>query len=328
MARRREATPMWIGIDVAKRAIDVARGPGGQLERVERALEPLQQWARTIPRQARVVLEATGGLERIVTTVLRARSIAVCVLNPRQVRDGSRRRRANWRRPTGWMRGCSRIRGALGPRVTVAQATDVDALRALLDRRRQLVETRTAEKNRRHTAPEAVIGSIDDHIAWLDEQIERLDRTIEEAATACTALAEPLERLRAIPGVGRVVGLTVLTHLPEIGTLDRKTDRGLRRARPVCLRERPAAGSARDLGRARRCPGHALSRGAVRRALECAATGFLRALGRPRKVQESRARRRRPQAADRHQRHDARPASMATGGRRRTQLLLVLSART
>jgi transposase len=222
MARRREATPVWVGIDVAKRMIDVARGPAGELERVERALGPLQQWAQTIPRQARVVLEATGGLERVVTTVLRARGIPVCVVNPRQVRD--------FAKATGQLAKTDRLDArvlahfgaALAPRVTVAQATDVDALRALLDRRRQLVETRTAEKNRRHTAPEAVIGSIDDHIAWLDEQIDRLDRAIEDAATACATLAEPLERLRAIPGVGRVVGLTVLTHLPELGTLDRK----------------------------------------------------------------------------------------------------------
>jgi hypothetical protein len=36
--------------------------------------------------------------------------------------------------------------------------------------------TASRRENRRHTAPEAVIGSIDDHIAWLDEQTERLDR--------------------------------------------------------------------------------------------------------------------------------------------------------
>src|SRR5262245_48373338 len=73
-----------------------------------------------------------------------------------------------------------------------------------------------------HTAPAAVRGSIDDHIAWLDKQIERLDHAIAAAATACTVLTEPLGRLQAIPGVGRVVGLTLLTHLPELGTLDRK----------------------------------------------------------------------------------------------------------
>src|SRR5262245_4262767 len=81
MARRREATPIWIGIDVAKQSIDVAHGLAGDLERVERALEPLPRWARTLPKEARVVVEATGGLERIVTTVLRARAIAVCVVN-------------------------------------------------------------------------------------------------------------------------------------------------------------------------------------------------------------------------------------------------------
>jgi transposase len=222
MARRREATPVWIGIDVAKQAIDVARGSAGPLQHIERALGPLQQWAQTIPKQARVVLEATGGLERVVTTVLRARGIGVCVVNPRQVRD--------FAKATGQLAKTDRLDArvlahfgaALLPRVTLARASDVDALRALLDRRRQLVETRTAEKNRRHTAPAAVIGSIDDHIAWLDQQIERLDQAIEAAATACRALAEPLGRLQAIPGVGRIVGLTVLTHLPELGTLDRK----------------------------------------------------------------------------------------------------------
>jgi transposase len=222
MVKRRAVTPMWVGIDVAKRMIDVARGVDGELERVERAVGPLQHWARTLPRHARVVLEATGGLERLVTTVLRAQGIVVCVVNPRQVRD--------FAKATGQLAKTDRLDArvlahfgaALVPRETVVQAVDVDALRALLDRRRQLVETRTAEKNRRHTAPEAVLGSIDEHITWLDEQIAQLDHAIEGAVTACATLAEPLSRLQAIPGVGRVVALTLVTHLPELGTLDRK----------------------------------------------------------------------------------------------------------
>jgi hypothetical protein len=51
-------------------------------------------------------------------------------------------------------------------------------------------------------------------------------------------LAKPLGRAQAIPGVGRVVGLTLLTHLPELGTLDRKPDYRVGRAAPVCVRER------------------------------------------------------------------------------------------
>jgi transposase len=222
MARRREVAAVWVGVDVAKGMIDVARGPDGQLERVERALGPLHAWARTLPSHARVVLEATGGLERMVTTVLRARGLAVCVVNPRQVRD--------FAKATGQLAKTDRLDArvlahfgaALTPRETVAKALDAEALRALIDRRRQLVETRTGEKNRRHTASEAVVGSIDDHIAWLDHEIEQLDQAIEGAAMACSALGEPLARLQTIPGVGRVVALTLVTHLPELGTLDRK----------------------------------------------------------------------------------------------------------
>lgn len=222
MAGRREVVAVWVGVDVAKGMIDVARGPEGQLERVERAIGPLQAWARTLPAHARVVVEATGGLERLVTTVLQARGLAVSVVNPRQVRD--------FAKATGQLAKTDRLDArvlahfgaALAPRVTAAKAIDAEGLRALIDRRRQLVETRTAEKNRRHTAPEAVLGSIDEHIAWLDHEIEQLDHAIEAAATACGALAEPLARLPAIPGVGRVVALTLVTHLPELGTLDRK----------------------------------------------------------------------------------------------------------
>jgi transposase len=222
MAQRRGHDPVWVGIDVAKQVIDVARSPTGPVERLERKAEPLAAWARTLPCQARVVLEATGGLEQLVTRVLRARGLAVSVVNPRQVRD--------FAKATGQLAKTDRLDArvlahfgvALTPRVTVAQAVDQETLQVLLDRRRQLVEARSAEKNRRHTAPEAVLGSIDEHLAWLDKQLAELDRAIDEAATACTALAEPLRHLQAIPGVGRVVALTLLTHLPELGTLDRK----------------------------------------------------------------------------------------------------------
>jgi len=223
MAGTQCEAPIWIGIDVAKDMIDVAVGrDDGPLQRVRRVPAALRCWARTLPRRARAVLEATGGLERVVAEVLRAHGIAVSIVNPRQVRD--------FAKATGQLAKTDRLDArvlapygaALEPRVTAAKAVEVDAMRALLDRRRQLIEVRTAEKNRRHGAPEAVVDSIDAHIEWLDEQIAELDRAIEEATARCAVLTESSDRLRAIPGVGRVVALTVLTHLPELGTLDRK----------------------------------------------------------------------------------------------------------
>jgi transposase len=212
----------WVGVDVAKLMIDVATGSCGPVERIERTEATLQRWAQTLAAGTRVVVEATGGYERAVVEALAERGIAACVVNPRQVRD--------FAKATGRLAKTDRLDArvlahfgeALAPRVTALKAVEVDALRVLLDRRRQLVEARTAEKNRRKMAPASVIGSIDDHIEWLDRQIDRLDREIERQVTECATLAERVGRLEGVPGVGRIVAVTLLTHLPELGRVGRK----------------------------------------------------------------------------------------------------------
>jgi transposase len=217
----RERSIEWIGVDVAKDAIDVATGTG-LVVRVLRTAERLRDWAATLPRTARVVLEATGGYEQLVATAVRGRGVAVSIVNARQVRD--------FAKATGQLAKTDRIDArvlahfgaALQPRITVARSEEAQALRALLDRRRQLVDARTAEKNRRKQAPEAIIGSIDDHIEWLDQQIDVIDRAIADTVQARAALRVAVARLQTAPGVGRIVATTLLTHLPELGTLDRK----------------------------------------------------------------------------------------------------------
>src|SRR4249920_1232324 len=135
MGGRRE---LWIGVDVSKDVIDVAVGEAAVV-RVARTVERVAEWAMGVPRHARVVLEATGGYEQLVATALRARGIAVSIVNPRQVRD--------FAKATGQLAKTDRIDArvlaqfgaAVRPRVTVALAKDAQTVRALLDRRRQLV---------------------------------------------------------------------------------------------------------------------------------------------------------------------------------------------
>lgn len=252
---------VWLGIDVAKAMIDVAWGARGRLERVARIPEALQRWAQTVPATAVAVLESTGGYERAVAAVLRERGVAVCIVNPRQVRDFAKATGQLAKTDRLDARVLARFGDALRPRTTPIRAVDAEALRALVDRRRQLVEARTSEKNRRKTAPATVVGSIDDHIEWLDRQIERLDREIAAHVAARAALAAQVERLTTAPGVGPIVAVTLLTHLPELGTIDRKRIAALAGLAPF----------ARDSGRAR---GHRViwgGRGDVRAMLYVAA---------------------------------------------------------
>ena len=82
----------YVGIDVAKDRVDVAVRPGGDIWSVdydERGMGELVSCLQTAAPAA-VLLEATGGLEMPLVSVLAAAALPVVVVNPRQVRDFAR----------------------------------------------------------------------------------------------------------------------------------------------------------------------------------------------------------------------------------------------
>ena len=84
--------PCFGGIDVAKAQLDIALRPSGERWSVPHdtngataLVERMQTLQPTL-----IVLEATGGLERLVTSALATAGLPVVVVNPRQVRDVAR----------------------------------------------------------------------------------------------------------------------------------------------------------------------------------------------------------------------------------------------
>ena len=89
---------VFVGIDVAKRHLDLAVLPSGEHWRqayTEAGLQALV--ARLRPLQPTlIVLEATGGLELLVVGALAAAGLPVVAINPRQAREATRARRYAW----------------------------------------------------------------------------------------------------------------------------------------------------------------------------------------------------------------------------------------
>jgi transposase len=56
------------------------------------------------------------------------------------------------------------------------------------------------------------------HDRWLEKQISRADRDLEEAIGASPAWRENEALPRSVPGVGPVLARTLLAELPELGT--------------------------------------------------------------------------------------------------------------
>jgi len=111
---------------------------------------------------------------------------------------------------------------AMKPEPRPRPTKETEAIKDLVTRRRQVVDMLTAEKNRLHTAPKGVRPLIKKHIRWLEDQCEELDGQLAEEIAQQANWQEKDVLLRSVKGVGPVVSLTLLTSLPELGTLDRK----------------------------------------------------------------------------------------------------------
>lgn len=213
----------WIGIDVAKAWLDVADTTQEAVQHVandEAGIAALvADLAARAPRL--VVLEATGGHERAITAALAAAEIPVAVVNPRQVRD--------FAKATGQLAKSdaldARLLALFAQRVQppVRPLPDATArdLAALLARRRQLVEMRTAELNRRSSLTPRLRRGLDAHVTWLSQQLAEVDRELDQTLRDSPLWREKQELLRSIPGIGPVVARTLLGDLPELGTLTR-----------------------------------------------------------------------------------------------------------
>ena len=132
----------FIGIDVAKAELVVCARPVGEswiVPNESAGVRALGERLRTLAPTL-VVLEATGGYELSAVAALAAAGLPVVVVNPRQVRD--------FGRATGQFAKTDRIDAALlalfaervRPPIRPLADEALEALDALLTRRRQLLE--------------------------------------------------------------------------------------------------------------------------------------------------------------------------------------------
>ncbi len=205
-----------IGIDVAKGWLDVARSDAPGVTRFANADGGVAALVAALVSAppALVVLEATGGYERRVVAALEAAGLAVAVVNPRQVRD--------FARASGQLAKTdaldAQVLAAYAERMRPEPRPQPAAVRAelasLLARRRQLLEMRTAEQNRRATLAPRLLPGLEAHVAWLEEQLAEVDRVLEETVQEDPTTQAQAQLLQTIPGVGTVVATTMLGLLP------------------------------------------------------------------------------------------------------------------
>ena len=213
----------------------------------------VQQLTKLQPKL--IVMEASGGYERLPAIALDAARLPVAVVNARHVRE--------FAKSQGKLAKTDRLDAAsaahfgevsnIKPRpLPTAEARELEAL---VTRRRQLIQMRTAEQQRRPQAPPFLQRSIDRTIAVFNQELADIDADLERRLRESPLWREREDLLRTV--VGPALTFTLLAELPELGTCTNKEIASLVGLAPI----------ARDSGRfrgARVCWG---GRASVRAAL-------------------------------------------------------------
>ena len=216
---------VFVGIDVAQATLVVAVRPQEQCWTVPNDATGLATLQRRLQRQAPtlIVLEATGGLERLAASTLGAAGLPVAVVNPRQVRDFAKATGRLAKTDALDAQVLAHFAAAVQPPPRPLPDTQTADLVAVLARRRQVVKMHTAEQNRLTRATGARVRQrIQVHVRWLERELIRVDADLDQALQASPLWRVQEDLLRSVPGVGKVLTRTLLAELPELGTLSRQ----------------------------------------------------------------------------------------------------------
>lgn len=215
---------VFIGIDVHKDTLEVCTDDreehwecGNDAAGIEDLLTTLLALLPTL-----VVVEASGGYERRLVAEGYAAGLPVVVVNPTRVRRLAEALGIIAKTDAIDAYVIARFAAIVRPPVREPQSAEQQHLNALVTRRRQLLEMRTAEKNRLCTCPDLMHTDIEEHLAWLDSRIEQLEDEVNDMLTNNPSWRERTALISTVPGIGKVTAATLMAELPELGTLNRQ----------------------------------------------------------------------------------------------------------
>jgi transposase len=213
-----------LGVDIAKAKFDVALLLGGRA--VQRVLPnnangfaALKGWlGKRGVTHLHVCMEATGRYWEALATYLHRAGHTVSVVNPRRVKsfwESELQRQKTDRVDAGVI---ARFCRAASPRAWTPPPAELRELQELVRRLDALKRMETQEKNRlSNPGISPLVGAgIEDHLAYLRQQIKDTQRAISEHISAHPHLKEQQDLLTSIPGIGQTTAALLLGELGEV----------------------------------------------------------------------------------------------------------------
>ncbi|MEY2672274.1 MAG: hypothetical protein RLZZ508_151 [Actinomycetota bacterium] len=211
-----------LGIDVAKAKLDCAlRLPNGKFRakvvaNSQEGFALLVTWLATHNAlQPHVCMEATGIYWEEVAQYLATAGLTVSVVNPAQIKAYASSRLTRTKTDAVDAKLIADFCAERQPSAWQARSEAEIALRALVLRLDALQTMRTQESNRLEVSRDAVRDDIQQHLDWLDADIQQLVETINDHIDHHPDLKQKRELLNSIPGIGERTSAVILAFYSD-----------------------------------------------------------------------------------------------------------------
>ncbi|TRW93196.1 IS110 family transposase [Candidatus Methylobacter oryzae] len=209
---------LFVGIDVSKAKLDCsllldassAKRRAKTVTNSKVGVSELLMWCakyQAEPNELHAILEGTGVYHEPAALALADAGVTVSIVNPAQVKDFGRSLgvRTKTDGVDSWV--LARYGALLNPRPWTPPAQEARVLQALLSRREAIAQDLQRERNRLEKAeatetPLLIRQSLLDSIAFLQQQLAKLQHDIDDHINKHPALKADRELLLSIPAVG------------------------------------------------------------------------------------------------------------------------------
>jgi transposase len=215
-----------LGIDIAKQKFDVALLVDGKTKHKTcknsaEGFETLMIWLeRQGIQKVHACLEATGNYGEDLAIYLHEAGHTVSIVNPARIKGFGQSELIRTKTDKIDAALIARFCLAMKPGSWTPPSPDIRYMKALVRRVDSLIDMRSQEKNRLSTAHGHVIVLIKEHIAYLDQEIEKIRKQIADLIGRNPQLKQRKELLDSIPGIGKA---TIPHLLAELNDLDKFT---------------------------------------------------------------------------------------------------------
>lgn len=214
-----------VGIDVAKSKLDIFISGVNRQSVIANSKEAIGKWVEELQASyaiEKIILEYTGGYERLVASLLVEAGLPVHVAHPTSVYHFAKAKKLFAKTD----KIDAKLLASYGEQDEI-KATGIlsvaeQTLKALSRRRQQLIATLAREKQRLEDyLPESIRQSIERVIKELEKEIKLIEDELAALIGSDKAKQEKATRLETFKGVGKRTAHLLVASLPELGALNR-----------------------------------------------------------------------------------------------------------